>query len=108
MADAIEPLYALVTEAIGRAQWLPEGDARRAAYAHVADLEERIAALAAAGTTDGDVARLGAVYAAMKAGAPGRARALALRYVEEPMGECDREGLQALLIELAASTRQDA
>lgn len=82
---SLESLYALVTEAILRSDALPDPAAPEAAQAHleVSILEERIAAELPASHPEGGVARRGAVRAAVAAGQPKRARALAQRFLAE-------------------------
>jgi hypothetical protein len=81
----IESLYPLVTEAIRRAEVFDEIQAPGARDAHrdVSLLEERIASLLAASTSEGAIARRGAVRAAIAAGDVHRAHDLATRFSAE-------------------------
>ncbi len=72
-----------VTTAILRAEHLPPGNDRDLAFVEVGRLEEAIAEICPAGTLEGNVARCGAVTAALSAGDPARALLLASRYLEE-------------------------
>ncbi len=90
-----------VTAAIFRAEGL-ERDAH-AAFAEVSRLEEEIAAICPAGTLEGDVARRGAVTAALSANDPQRAVNLAREYLAGPVAI---SGLLELQAEALAARRK--
>ena len=70
----LDDLNKSVTNAILQAEALPRGSwEAQHAFREVADLEEEIATIAGAGAVEGEIARLGAVTAAMSAGEPLRA-----------------------------------
>ena len=101
---SIEDLYPRVTEAIERAQALEDAgdvDACRLAYREVSIIEEAIAAERPSSTIQGDVARCGAVSAALKSGDDARARELARRYLDENLPPKTREYLLELIEVLA-------
>lgn len=100
---SIEDLYPRVTEAIERAQAFEDaGDtAARLAYREVSTIEEAIASELPSNTTQGDVARCGAVSAALKSGDDTRARELARRYLDEDLRPKTREYLLELIEALA-------
>jgi hypothetical protein len=89
-----------VTAAILRAEALPSGswEAQRA-FREVADLEEEIATIVGAHTVDGEIARLGAITAALSAGEPLRAIQLGERYPADALSDSARRTLEALLKE---------
>lgn len=84
-----------VTAAIFRAEHLPAGPERERAFLVVGQLEEAIAVICPEGSTQGNVAKLGAVMAAMSAGRPDRAILLANRWPDVP-------GMSGLLDEATA------
>jgi hypothetical protein len=88
-----------VTSAIIRAEaFQPETwDAQRA-FREVADLEEEIATIMGARTAAGEIARLGAVTAALSAGEPLRALQMGARYVADGLSA----GATAKLLQLLA------
>jgi len=98
-----------VTSAILLAESLPAGtwDAQRA-FRKVADLEEEIATIVGARTAAGEIARLGAVTAAMSAGEPLRALQLGERYLADGLSDGSRAKLDELLAEAEAEIRRDA
>jgi hypothetical protein len=70
----LDDLNKSVTHAILQAEAFPCGSwEAQHAFREVADLEEEIATIAGAGVVEGEIARLGAVTAAMSAGEPLRA-----------------------------------
>jgi hypothetical protein len=80
----LDDLNARVTEAILRAERLPEGsDQAQAAFREVGRIEESIADLTAADDLEDEIARLGAVTAALSAAEPLRALLLVDRYLAE-------------------------
>src|SRR3954468_15516212 len=81
---SLEELNRRVTNAIIRAQNLPAGspDAWEA-FHEVSTLEESIAALVPADELEGEIARLGAVTAALSSDEPLRALQLAERFLAE-------------------------
>lgn len=88
----IDKLNHQVTAAILRAESFPDGSRDgRAAFRDVAALEEAIAVQTAPDDIEGEIARVGAVTASLRAGEPLRAVALATRFlsehVEEPIAE---------------------
>ncbi len=89
-----------VTTAILRAEALPAGswEAQRA-FREVADLEEEIATIFGARVVEGEIARLGAVAAALSAGEPLRAIQLAVRYQADELSEGAQRKLEELLKE---------
>ena len=93
----LDDLNNSVTSAILRAEALPAGSwAAQRAFREVADLEEEIATIVGARTVDGEIARVGAVAAALSAGEPLRAIQLAERYLDTLS-----DGARAKLEELA-------
>ena len=84
----LDELYASVTAAIFRAEAAEaEGDVGRAADAQfdVSCLEEEIATKLPANDPEGEIARRGALRAALRARQHARAAELAERYLEEPL-----------------------
>jgi len=83
---SLDELNHRVTNAIVRAESLPAGS-REAweAFHDVSALEESIAALVPPGDIEGEIARLGAVTAALSAGEPLRALQLAERFLAESL-----------------------
>jgi hypothetical protein len=81
---SLDELNRRVTNAIIRAESLPAGS-REAweAFHEVSVLEESIAAVVPADDIEGEIARLGAVTAALSAGEPLRALQLAERFLAE-------------------------
>jgi hypothetical protein len=81
----IDTLYPLVTEAIRRAEVLEvlSAPGARNAYLDVSLLEESIASLLPASDSEGQIARCGAVSAAISAHELRRAEELAIRYSSE-------------------------
>jgi hypothetical protein len=86
-----------VTNAIVRAEGLPSGS-REAweAFREVSALEESIATLTAPDDLEGEIARLGAVTAALSAGEPLRALQLAERFLAESLAPEVAEKLRQL------------
>ena len=82
-ADTTNSLHSRVTAAIWRAEQLEDKDTRAAslAWAKVSSLEEKLAEVLPPSQPEGRIARRGAVRAALKAGDPARAQALAQRYL---------------------------
>jgi len=79
-------LNRLVTTAILAAERTKSGtEAERVAYVRVSDLEEQIADILPARTLEGDIARRGAIRAAIMAGDRPRARGLFDHYMKEGM-----------------------
>ena len=77
---------AQVTAAIGKAEALPQGSIEaQKAYRVVWRLEMVLAKLTKASTIEGEVARLGAVTAAVKAGEGPQAVELAQMFLEDPL-----------------------
>jgi hypothetical protein len=98
-----------VTRAIVRAEALPPNtwDAQRA-FREVADLEEEIATIVGARTAAGEIARLGAITAALSAGEPLHALQLGERYLAHGLSEGSRTKLTELLAEADAEIVRDA
>ena len=98
-----------VTSAIIRAEALLPGtwEAQRA-FREVADLEEEIATIIGARTAAGEIARLGAITAALSAGEPLRALQLGERYLADGLSEGSRAKLRELLAEADAEIGRDA
>ena len=98
-----------VTSAIVRAEALLAGtwEAQRA-FREVADLEQEIATIVGARTAAGEIARLGAVTAALSAGEPLRALQLGERYLADGISEGSRAKLVQLLAEAEAEIGQAA
>jgi TIR domain len=95
----IDTLYPLVTDAIRRAEVLDELSApgARNAYLDVSLLEESIASLLPASDGEGQIARRGAVSAAISAREHRRAEELAIRYSsEESVNDALRRDLDEL------------
>lgn len=97
-----------VTSAIIRAEALPPGtwEAQRA-FREVADLEEEIATIVGARTAAGEIARLGAITAALSAGEPLRALQLGQRYLADGLSEGSRTKLLEFLAEADAEIGRD-
>lgn len=99
-AMTLDELNARVTAAILRAERLPEGsDQAQAAFREVGRIEESIAALMPADDLEGEIARLGAVTAALSAGEPLRALWLVDRYLAEGVSPEAATKLDALRAE---------
>ena len=98
-----------VTSAILRAEALPAGswEAQRA-FREVADLEEEIATIVGARTAAGEIARLGALAAALSAGEPLRALQLGERYLADGLSEGSCVKLSGLLAEAEAEIGRGA
>ncbi len=69
----------------------------RAAYRRISELEEQIAAITTPRDRDGELSRWGAVAAAHLAGDRARARALAERFMAEPISMTAYHGLAYLV-----------
>lgn len=94
----IDDLNKSVTNAILRAEALMPGSwAAQRAFREVADLEEEIATIMGTGVVDGEIARLGAVTAAMSADELLRAVQLATRYLADDLSDGTRAKLEALV-----------
>lgn len=95
----IDDLNERVTEAILRAERLPAGSYEaEEAFREVWLLEEAIAGLISAEDVEGEIARLGAVTAALSAAEPLQALVLVDRYLAEeisPEATARLEGLRA-------------
>ena len=104
---SLEDLYPRVTEAIERAEaHLAAGRSAdaRAAYLEVSTIEEEIANELAAHTSQGAIARCGAVRAAVDAEQHLRALELTVRYLADPsLPADDRAELKALAAEADAN-----
>lgn len=100
---SLDELNRQVTNAIVRAESLPAGS-REAweAFHEVSALEEAIAALVPCDDLEGEIARLGAVTAALSAGEPLRALQLAERYLAESLVSEIAEKLRELVNEADA------
>ena len=105
----LDDLNRSVTSAILRAEALParSWEAERA-FREVADLEEEIATIIGARTAAGEIARLGAVTAALSAGEPLRALQLGDRYLGDGLGDASRAKLRSLLNEADAEIERGA
>lgn len=99
----LDKLNRRVTNAIVRAESLPAGS-RDAwdAFHEVSALEEAIAALVPPDDLEGEIARLGAVTAALSAGEPLRALQLAERFLSESLAPEIAEKLRQLVTEADA------
>jgi hypothetical protein len=96
----LDELNARVTEAILRAEQLPQGSEQAEnAFREVGRLEEAIAALTAASDIEGEIARLGAVAAALSSADPLRALWLGDRYLREGVSPEATAKLDALRAE---------
>lgn len=99
---SLESLYPRVTEAILRAEALDDlGEAGASdAYLHVSLLEEEIAQATSPSAPEGELARRGAVRAAVAGGDMRRARELVERFATEPGASDDlrRDVLQLLTV----------
>ena len=93
----LDDLNARVTEAILRAERLPaKSDEAQQAFREVGLLEESIASLAPAHHLEGEIARLGAVTAALSAADPLHALLLVDRYLGEGVSSEAAARLDAL------------
>ncbi len=98
-----------VTSAILRAEALPAGSWKaQRAFREVADLEEEIATIVGARTAAGEIARLGAVTAALSAAEPLRALQLGERYLADGLSDGSRVKLAQLLGEAEAEIGRGA
>lgn len=105
----LDDLNARVTEAILRAERLPEGlDQAQEAFREVGRLEESIADLTPAHDVEGEIARLGAVTAALSAAEPLRALVLVERYLAERVSPEAAVKLEALRAEAEAELTEAA
>ncbi len=94
----LDELNATVTGAILRAESLPSDSwEAQAAFRFVADLEEEIATVVGAHTVEGEIARLGAISAALSAGEPLRALQFAERYRTDALAPAVRAKLDQLV-----------
>jgi hypothetical protein len=100
---SLDELNRRVTNAIVRAESLPAGsrDAWEA-FHEVSTLEESIATLVPPDDLEGEIARLGAVTAALSAGEPLRALQLAARFLAERLTPEVAEQLRRLVKEAEA------
>lgn len=106
----IETLYPLVTEAIRRAETLTSLGAPGAptAWLDVSLLEEEISRILPTSDPEGEIARRGAVRAAVTANQPLRARELVSRFSMEPdVTHALCSELAALLPPITPSTKAD-
>ncbi len=105
----LDNLNKSVTHAILQAEAFPRGSwEAQHAFREVADLEEEIATIAGAGVVEGDIARLGAVTAAMSAGEPLRAIQLGGRYLADELSDSARAKLEELVDEANAEIEREA
>lgn len=105
----LDDLNARVTEAILRAERLPKGsDQAQEAFREVGRIEECIAASMPADGLEGEIARLGAVAAALSAAEPLRALFLAERYLAEGVSPEAAAKLEALRAEADADLAEAA
>ena len=94
---SLDDLNRAVTEAIFHAERLAPGSwEAQSAFREVSELEEAIAAIVGAKDVEGEIARLGAVSAALSAGEPLRAAQLAERYSREGLSIDSAQSLGAL------------
>jgi hypothetical protein len=104
----LDELNRRVTNAIIQAESLPAGSREaREAFHHVSTLEESIAALLPPDDLEGEIARLGAVTAALSARDPLRALQLAEQFLAEALAPEVAEKLRGL-IEVAGAERAHA
>lgn len=92
----IDRLNRSVTKAILDAEMLPPGSEAKHAFRLVAEIEQKLAAILAGDTLEGEIARLGSVSAWMSAQEFVRAVALAKQYLEDPLSSGVRAKLQQL------------
>jgi hypothetical protein len=105
----LDDLNARVTEAILRAERLPGGsDQAQEAFREVGRIEESIADLMPANDLEGEIARLGAVTAALSAAEPLRALLLVDRYLAEGVSPEAAAKLEALRTEADAELAEVA
>lgn len=105
----LDELNARVTEAILRAERLPRGsDQAQVAFREVGRIEESIADLTPAEGLEGEIARLGAVTAALSAAEPLRALVLVDRYLAEGVSPEAAARLDALRAEADADLAEAA
>ena len=106
---SIDDLNRRVTNAIVRAENLPAGS-REAweAFHEVSALEESIATITAPDDLEGEIARLGAVTAALSAGEPLRALQLAERFLAENLSPEIAAKLHQLTTEADADVSVEA
>jgi hypothetical protein len=83
-AEQVEVLNVTLTRCILSAERLPLGAERQEAYREISKLEEQLAALTDSKSTEGEIARRGAVSAAIEARDYERAWLLGNRYLAEP------------------------
>jgi hypothetical protein len=99
----LDDLNRSVTAAILRAEALPAGSPdSQVAFLQVADLEEEIATIVGVRTAEGEIARLGAVQAALSGGDPLRALRLGERYRTDGLSDRAQAKLLDLLKEADA------
>jgi hypothetical protein len=98
-----------VTDAILRAEALPAGswEAQRA-FLEVANIEQEIATIRGANVVEGEIARLGAVAAALSAKEPLWALQLGERYLADALSDSARAKLEEFLEEANRELQQDA
>lgn len=94
-----DSLNGRVTAAIIKAEHLPEGPEREMAFGAVGSLEEQLASITSVDSLEGQVARRGAVTAALSARDPLRAQVLANDYIAAGGPEEFLEQLRELLQE---------
>jgi hypothetical protein len=105
----LDDLYPRVTEAILRAERLPPGsDAAQRAFREVGVVEESIASLVPADDLEGEIARRGAVMAALSAADPLRALSLLDRFLAEDISPEAAASLEALRSEANADLDEGA
>lgn len=105
----LEDLNRDVTDAIVHAESLPtDSPEAREAFREVGRLEEAIAQLTPADDVEGEIARLGAVTAALSAGDPLRALWLADRFLADGVAPEITEKLGALATEADADLARSA
>lgn len=105
----LDDLNARVTEAILRAERLPAGsDQAQEAFREVGRIEESIADLVPAHDLEGEIARLGAVTAALSAAEPLRALLLVDRYLTGDVSPEAAAKLEALRAEADAELAEVA
>jgi hypothetical protein len=101
---SLDELNRRVTNAIVRAESLPAGSQEAwEAFREVSALEESIATLVPSEDMEGEIARLGAVTAALSAGEPLRALLLAERFLAESLAPAIAEKLRQLVQEADAA-----
>jgi hypothetical protein len=105
----LDDLNARVTEAILRTERLPAGsDQAQAAFRDVGRIEESIAGLTTVCELEGEIARLGAVTAALSGAEPLRALWLVHRYLAEGVSPEAAAKLEALGAEAEAELAEAA